>query len=342
MFDSDWLPCVEGFALFLSNESRNDDTRLLSSLLSHRRLFVLHIGLPLLIDHLPRLHLSHFAVYCLAIRYLHSPRNDDEITFAERLLHLYCQTASDIFGPSIELLTLHVHLHLPRQVRMHGGLAFTSAFAFESAIRYTKKKAHGTRCLASQISYWTDVETIIQRSPVTINKPCLLNQIDENNPAVNEFQVPLLYLLNRHGHLQERVALFKRYKQTFVTYHSYVYDKGIRCASHIVSYSTNGKDDERQVAYGDCIVFYRHESDYFVLLRKYSPVSSGERFSTFVDLPDAENRKIHDALDRTFSMQTQSDSFIVIPVGWIRHKCVSVAVRSFVCLSEIRVDFEHD
>jgi hypothetical protein len=213
--------------------------------LSHRRLFVLHIGLPLLIDHLPRLHLSHFAVYCLAIRYLHSPRNDDEITFAERLLHLYCQSASYIFGSSIELLTLHVHLHLPQQVRLHGGLAFTSAFAFESAIRYTKKKAHGTRCLASQISYWTDVANIIHRSPVTIDKPCLLDLIDWSYPVLNEFQVPLLHLMNSQTHLQDRVTLFKRYRQSFVTFHSYVYDRAIRCASHILSYSSNGKDDER-------------------------------------------------------------------------------------------------
>lgn len=313
-----------------------------SLVLSHRRLFVLHIGLPLLIDHLPRLHLSHFAVYCLAIRYLHSPRNDDEITFAERLLHLYCQSASDIFGSSIELLTLHVHRHLPQQVRLHGGLAFTSAFAFESAIRYTKKKAHGTRCLASQISYWTDVENIIHRSPVTINKPCLLDLIDWSNPVLNEFQAPLLHLMNSRNHLQDRVTLFKRYKQSFVTFHSYVYDRAIRCASHILSYSSNGKDDERQVAYGNCIVFYKHATDYFVFLREYSPVSIGEKFSTFVDLPNAENNKIQDALDQNFSMQLSSDSFRVIPVGWIRHKCISVPVRSFVCLTEIRVDFEHD
>lgn len=169
-------------------------------------MFVLHIGLPLLVDHLPRLHLSHFAMYCVAIRFLHAPRNEDEITFAERLLHLYCQFAPDIYNSSIELLTLHAHLHLPHQVRLHGGLAFNSAFAFESAIRYTKKKAHGTRHLASQISYWTDIDTIIYQPSIQVNTKCALDEINFDHQLLREFQTSLLQSIDDYGHSRYRYS----------------------------------------------------------------------------------------------------------------------------------------
>jgi hypothetical protein len=303
---------------------------------------VLHIGLPLLVGHLPRLYLSHFAAYCLAIRLLHAPKSEREIVFAERLLHIYCKSAPEVFNSSIELLTLHSHLHLPEQVRLHGGLAFTSAFAFESAIRHTKKKAYGTRDLAAQISYWTDLESTIYRSPIAIQEPRAVDEIDFNNRHLNEYRLDIIQSMTNHGHPPEYVKLFKRYKHTFVTFHSYVYDKAMKCVSYIVSYSANGIEDEEQVAYGDCVVFYEYQEEHFVLIRRYSPAPIGERFSSHVDLPIGPNNDIQRALDRTFSMQVVSDSFLIMPVKWIRHKCISVAVRSFVCLSEIRVDFEHD
>lgn len=164
---------------------------------SFRRLFILHIGVPLLINHLPRLNLSHFAIYSLAIRYLHAPESEEEITFAERLLHLYCQSAPNVFNVSIELLSLHVHLHLPKQVRLHGGLAFHSAFAFESAIRHAKKKAHSTRHLASQISYWTDIETLVHSAPCSINESRLIDLIKADHSRLVEFK-PILI---QHMHI---------------------------------------------------------------------------------------------------------------------------------------------
>ncbi|CAF1396987.1 unnamed protein product [Didymodactylos carnosus] len=63
--------------------------------------------------HLPPLYASHFVIYSLAIKLLHAPATDDEIDFAIQLIHYYCKTAPLVYDPSIELFSLHAHLHLP-------------------------------------------------------------------------------------------------------------------------------------------------------------------------------------------------------------------------------------
>jgi hypothetical protein len=122
------------------------------------RTFLLFVGVPLAILYFPNEFASHFSIYATAMTMLHSPISNEEIDLAEQLIHYYCKTARTIHGPSIELFSLHAHLHLPEQVRQHGGLAGTSAFAFESCIHFIKKKAHGSKSLATQIAYWIEMQ----------------------------------------------------------------------------------------------------------------------------------------------------------------------------------------
>ncbi|CAF3357693.1 unnamed protein product [Rotaria socialis] len=103
------------------------------------RLFVLYAGVPIMTNRLPTLLFSHFIIYSLAIKLLHTPQSEQDILLGERLLHYYCRTIANIYDSSMEIFSLHAHIHLGHQVRLHGGLAHTSAFAFESAIRYIKK-----------------------------------------------------------------------------------------------------------------------------------------------------------------------------------------------------------
>ncbi|CAF1599725.1 unnamed protein product [Didymodactylos carnosus] len=84
----------------------------------HSRLFVNNIGLPVVVPHLPKIYSSPFAIYSMLSKMLHS---EEEIKLAERLIHFYCRTAADIHDPTIELFSLHSQLHLPAQVRAHGG-----------------------------------------------------------------------------------------------------------------------------------------------------------------------------------------------------------------------------
>ena len=109
---------------------------------SHR-VFVLNVGVPAVLPHLLVLMASHFLIYSMAIIVLHAPQSDEEIDLAEEIINYYCRTAPLVYGPSIELFSLYAHIHLAKQVRRHGGLAHSSAFAFESCIRFVEKK--GTR-----------------------------------------------------------------------------------------------------------------------------------------------------------------------------------------------------
>ena len=139
------------------------------------RIFVLNIGVPVIIRYLPVLLASHFLLYSMAVKILHAPESNDEIDLAEQIMNYYCQTAPLVHDPSIELFSLHAHLHLAHQVRRHGGLAHTSAFGFESCIRFIETKAYGSKHLASQIAYWIDLRSMMDTETVKILPPTAVN-----------------------------------------------------------------------------------------------------------------------------------------------------------------------
>jgi hypothetical protein len=139
------------------------------------RVFVLNIGVPVVIRYLPILLASHFLLYSIAVKILHAPASDDEVNLAEQIMNYYCQTAPLVHDPSIELFSLHAHLHLAHQVRRHGGLAHTSAFGFESCIRFIETKAYGSKHLASQIAYWIDLRLIMDTEAVKVPIPTAVN-----------------------------------------------------------------------------------------------------------------------------------------------------------------------
>jgi hypothetical protein len=139
------------------------------------RVFALNVGVPIVIKSVPTLMLSHFLIYSMAIKILHAPESNDEISLAEKMIEYYCRTASFVYGASIELFSLHAHLHLPEQVRRHGGLVHSSAFAFESCLRFIERKAHGSKNLASQIAYWIDLQLLSNVKQFTLPEPKLFN-----------------------------------------------------------------------------------------------------------------------------------------------------------------------
>ena len=141
----------------------------------NNRLFVLNIGVPIVTLHLSKLLASHFLLYSMAIKLLHAPQSIDEINLAEQIINYYCKTASLVHDSSIEIFSLHAHIHLAEQVRRHGGLGHTSAFAFESCIRFIEKKAHGSKHLGTQISYWIDLQTVMQTQQVAAPIQTVIN-----------------------------------------------------------------------------------------------------------------------------------------------------------------------
>ncbi|CAF4441990.1 unnamed protein product [Rotaria sp. Silwood2] len=244
----------------------------------HCRLLVLNLGILCL----PTLNASHWTIYCLFVKLLHAPQSPEDIDFAEKLINYYCRTIADVYDESLELFSLHAHLHLPGQVRLHGGLSTSSAFTFESCIRYLKSKVHGTKHLASQIAYWYDIETIVKTTVFEVKVPCGVNEINFFNEKMNHYRNIIGALLHTHQQDLNQIVFYTRYKKCFLTFHTVLYDKPYKCRSYIVSY-INDSDDYDALNYANIIVFYKYNNDYFALIQKYH--FSRKKISHYVELP---------------------------------------------------------
>ncbi|CAF4418103.1 unnamed protein product, partial [Rotaria sp. Silwood2] len=284
------------------------------------RLFVLYVGVPICVSHLPPLYASHFVIYSMAIKLLHAPTTGGEIDFANQLIHYYCKTAPLVYDPSIELFSLHAHLHLPTQTAVHHGLAFTYAFSFESCIRHIKKKVHGTKHLASQIAYWTDIECINKTTEFEIPSSAAVNEIQLNHTPIDPYRLILMNLVTIENQQHNDIIFYKRYKDKFITCHTLLYDKPFNCVSYIISFKS-----DLGVEYGNVILFYKYHDDYFIFVQKYQ--ASNKKMSQFVTIPS----EMHQKLDELYPLLTLRTDFTIIPIDSIRHKCIAVPFQDVFC-----------
>ncbi|CAF4838892.1 unnamed protein product [Rotaria socialis] len=283
---------------------------------------------------LPVLNSSHWIIYCLLVKLLHTPESSDDIDFADMLINYYCRTIANVYDESLELYSLHAHLHLPSQVRLHGGLSTSSAFAFESCIRYLKTKVHGTKHLASQIAYWYDIQSIVNQRKTETTTSYGVNEINLQNECISDYRGHLVYLIQVYDQDLKQIAFFRRFKQSFNTFHTLIYDKPYRCRSYIISYSIKG--DHPVIQYGNIILFYKYNNNYFAFIQKYR--CSRKQFSQFVELPI----EICNKLNEMYPLLELTNEYDIIRADVIRHKCVMVNFQDVYCLSELKMDFEHD
>ncbi|CAF1368149.1 unnamed protein product [Didymodactylos carnosus] len=250
-------------------------------------------------------------------------RCEDEIELGELLLNRYCEQAAIIYDDkSIEILSLHAE-----QVRTHNGFAFTSAFAFESCIRFIKKKAHGT----TQIAYWTNLTCMMHPNKTELSTTTGLNQIDLLHTSIDPFRQVLVNLLVNKQQ-QQKIKLFKRYKKFFITYHSILYDQRFSCASYIISFES----DQQKTDYGNVILFLSYHEQYFVFVQLYERTK--KLLSQYVTIPDEINNTLNDL----YPLVRLTNNYSVISVDKIKHKCIRTQFEDAFCISEDRVDFEHD
>jgi len=90
------------------------------------------------------------------------------------------------------------------------------------------------------------------------------------------------------------------------------------------------------VQYGNVILFLSIDHGIFVLIQKY--VLCEKQMSSYVEVPS----KLNEPINKFFPLVFLSNNFIVIPVTHIQHKCIRVPIFDVFCISEIRVDYEHD
>lgn len=130
-----------------------------------------------------------------------------------------------------------------------------------------------------------------------------------------------------------KCSLFLRFKSFFITFHSTVYDDPFKCKSFVVSYCSSA---HASLAYGNIQLFIKHESDYLVLIQRYAKCSS--QLNSFLDVP----QQLESKLNELFPLVSLSGHFDLLPVTCLRHKCTLVPFKNEFCVSEFRIDFEHD
>ncbi len=94
--------------------------------------------------------------------------------------------------------------------------------------------------------------------------------------------------------------------------------------------------NDSSVQYGNIILFVRKETCFYALVQQY--VFGTKSITDYVDIPIA----LHSKANQLFPLLHISNQFRLIPVETIRHKCVNIPVDDLCCLTEIRIDYEHD
>ena len=94
--------------------------------------------------------------------------------------------------------------------------------------------------------------------------------------------------------------------------------------------------NDSSIQYGDIIVFVRKEPCIYALIQQY--VFGSKSMTDYVDVPI----DLHSKANQLFPLLQRSDRFLLIPVKLIRYKCGSVPIDDLFCLTEIRIDYEHD
>ena len=219
------------------------------------------------------------------------------------------------------------HLYLD-----HGELAFTLVFCFESMINYIKRKAFGTKNFGSQNIYWCDIASIVLTKEFNLPVRSLRSETKMDYDSFNSYKQ--LFISRTDGLYQDvnQINLYLRFQNAYVTYHSLIYSEWFSCASHIISYL----DNREQVQHANIIIFYLFDDVEYSFVQNYKRLVV--KLSDYIDIP--ENWK--EIIDSIYPICSLSDELIIIPVNKILSKCVSVHFQQYQCISERRVNYEHD
>ncbi|CAF1574505.1 unnamed protein product [Rotaria magnacalcarata] len=176
---------------------------------------------------------------------------------------------------------------------------------------------------------------MVKTTQIEIAVPCGINKINIQNEQMNDYRHTLMNLIRTHGQDLDNIIFYKRYKQLFITFHTVLYDRPYKCRSYIVSYVTNS-DGNDILSYGNIIIFYQYMNQFFAFIQKY--YLSRKKLSHSIELPV----EVCNKLDEMYPLLALSNDYDIIPVLTFRHKCIMIQFEDVYCLSELRIDFEHD
>ena len=178
------------------------------------RIFVLYFA-PCIFLHLiePSYEYSEavFALYCFLSTAVYLMYKEEiveqDLLDAEACIYAYQAGLIQLFGESVQTVTLHALQHLPNQVRKFGPLHGVSAMPFENLNRQLKRSITGTRGSAAQM---------VHRYLMSVSSPVsFCYEKSSCKPAILGKTPP-----------------FKRFKVGNLVFHTVAHGKTLKCSSY--------------------------------------------------------------------------------------------------------------
>ncbi|CAF5015867.1 unnamed protein product, partial [Rotaria magnacalcarata] len=112
---------------------------------------------------------------------------------------------------------------------------------------------------------------------------------------------------------------YLRLKSLFAIYHTTIYSQSFKCKSYIISYIDS---ISKSVHYGNIVLFMKEGSCLFAFVQKYTLNST--LITDYLDIPSS----LHSQPNQLFPILRLTNTFVLIPVDSIRHKCKYVSITN--------------
>jgi hypothetical protein len=234
----------------------------------HYRDFLLYIAPVFAVLFIPDVYVEHFMNYFVYIRNLHFFDSPTELDQLETIFSQYARQIENLYGYRSSLCSLHMHVHLVRQVINHGALSMTSCFSRESYLGSAIKICHGSRQVLQQFVDWYDIDQAI-RSPCSFTiediftRELIFDQNYVDRAHLEQMQTAfktctIARSMQVSQNLNEIANV--RFKRGFSIFHSSVYSRGGRSKSSFVSVSyAHCSFDEHAFCFAELLFFFSFE-----------------------------------------------------------------------------------
>ena len=318
--------------------------------------FLFYYSIPIFMNTMPSWYFYRYAAYVIAIRLLYEPINNiNDLDLAEEILLKYINDLDDTFSISAYTYTIHAHLHLVDQVKLHGPLQSHSQFCFEGSLINLINMLHGTRGYINQIGKQLFLSKDLKdrlnenefeneellgfiRNRLEIKDYaskeiiCLLGTVNKKKLSSNEkiFLENKFQIMDEYGFYGDRLSIKNK------VYHSKNYSRKGKSNSYSVSYLEKNKKN-----YCDIEYFFEIEGKFYAKVTKHEIFDEIKQF-----LPNSHGYfydRVINVFQKYFKIIDNSNNFDFINCENILNRCIITNNNNNLkFITELAYEFEHD
>lgn len=318
---------------------------------SEIKLFLFYESIPLFRYILTNNYFYKYATYFLCVRMLYEPIKDKSILDSiQEIFIMYIKDLKETFSIEACTYTIHAHLHLVEQVKLHGPLCCHTQFVFEGALFNLKNLLHGTKGYINQLT-----------KQLFICKD-LINRINENkfeNEEILNF-VNKIYKVDKNKRINHIIGSVQKRKinqnenQLLKIYDNskdvLIGDKVIINSRifHSKRYKRKGEYDSYSISYSKDSIINYGQIEYFIEVnnRLYAYVSLYEIDNNYEQfLPQSSGvffSFVNQYFKHYFKIIKTSCLADIIDCSTILNRCIIIKNEDIMFITEIVNDFEHD